>query len=70
MNLVKIALQRPYMFIVMAALILIFGIGAALKTPSDIFPNINIPVVAVVFSYAGLSPDDVQAFRSPSWRRW
>ncbi len=59
MNLVKIALQRRYTFIVMAVLILIFGINAATKTPTDIFPNINIPVVAVVFSYTGLSPDDM-----------
>ncbi|CAN7661472.1 efflux RND transporter permease subunit [Caballeronia sp. LjRoot34] len=59
MNLVKIALQRPYTFVVMAVLILIFGVSAALKTPADIFPNINIPVVAVVFSYTGLSPNDM-----------
>jgi multidrug efflux pump subunit AcrB len=59
MNLVKIALQRPYTFIVMAVLILIFGVGSALKTPTDIFPNIDIPVVAVVFSFTGLSPDDM-----------
>lgn len=59
MKLVVLALNRPYTFIVMAVLILIAGIGAALKTPTDIFPNINIPVVAVVFSYNGLSPDDM-----------
>jgi multidrug efflux pump subunit AcrB len=59
MGIVKIALRRPYTFIVLAMLILIFGIGAALRTPTDIFPNIDIPVVSVVFSYTGLSPDDM-----------
>src|SRR5258706_12813052 len=58
-GIVKIALSRPYTFIVMAVLIAIFGIGAALRTPTDIFPNINIPVVSVVFSYTGLPPDDM-----------
>src|ERR1700731_3173173 len=56
-GIVKIALQRPYTFVVMALLILLFGIDAALRTPIDIFPSINIPVVAVVFSYMGLPPD-------------
>src|SRR5438132_6237007 len=56
-GIVKIALRRPYTFVVMAVLILLSGIGAALRTPIDIFPNINIPVVAVVFSYTGLPPD-------------
>ena len=58
-GIVRIALQRPYTFVVMAMLILLFGIGAALRTPIDIFPSINIPVVAVVFSYTGLPPDDM-----------
>ena len=58
-GIVRIALRRPYTFIVMAMLILLSGIGAALRTPIDIFPNINIPVVAVVFSYTGLPPDDM-----------
>src|ERR1700738_2237075 len=58
-GIVRIALRRPYTFIVMAMLILLSGIGAALRTPIDIFPNINIPVVAVVFCYTGLPPDDM-----------
>jgi multidrug efflux pump subunit AcrB len=58
-GIVKLALRRPYTFIVMALLILIFGIGAIIRTPIDVFPNINIPVVAVVFSYSGLSADDM-----------
>jgi multidrug efflux pump subunit AcrB len=58
-GIVKIALRRPYTFVVMAVLILIFGITAALRTPTDIFPDISIPVISVVFSYTGLSPDDM-----------
>jgi multidrug efflux pump subunit AcrB len=58
-GIVKIALGRPYTFIVMAVLILIFGTASAIRTPTDIFPNISIPVVSVVWSYTGLPPDDV-----------
>jgi len=55
----KIALRPPYTFVVMAVLILISGGSAAIRTPIDIFPNINIPVVSVVFSYRALFPDDL-----------
>ena len=58
-RLVKVALDRPYTFIVMALMILIFGPLAAVRTPTDIFPNIGIPVLGVAFSYSGLSPDEV-----------
>ena len=58
-GIVKIALRRPYTFVVMALLILIFGTVSALRTPTDIFPDINIPVISVVFSYTGLPPDDM-----------
>src|SRR5260370_4167648 len=58
-GIVKLALRRPYTFIVMEVLILIFGVSSALRTPTDIFPNINIPVISVVFSYTGLPPDDM-----------
>jgi multidrug efflux pump subunit AcrB len=58
-GLVRLALRRPYTFIVMALLIMIFGVASALRTPTDIFPDINIPVVSVVFSYTGLPPDDM-----------
>jgi multidrug efflux pump subunit AcrB len=58
-GIVKLALRRPYTFIVMALLIMIFGVGSALRTPIDIFPSISIPVISVVFSYTGLSPDDM-----------
>src|SRR5258705_8578474 len=56
---VLIALKRPYTFVVLAVLILIFGGRAALRTPTDIFPNIAIPVVAVVWTYNGLTPEDM-----------
>src|ERR1700693_5578703 len=56
---VRIALSRPYTFVVMAMLIVIFGVTAAIRTPTDIFPNIGIPVVAVVWTYNGLPPDDM-----------
>jgi CzcA family heavy metal efflux pump len=53
------ALRRPYSFVVLAVLIALFGIRAALLTPTDIFPNINIPVISVVWSYNGLLPNDM-----------
>ena len=56
---VRIALSRPYTFVVMAILILLFGGLAAFRTPTDIFPNIGIPVISVVWSYTGLPPDDM-----------
>jgi multidrug efflux pump subunit AcrB len=59
MWLAKIALQRPYTFVVLAVLILLLGVFTTLRIPIDIFPNINIPVVAAIWSYTGLSPDDM-----------
>src|ERR1700719_5031593 len=56
---VLIALKRPYTFVVLAILILIFGGRAALSTPTDIFPNIGIPVVAAVWTYYSLTPEDM-----------
>jgi CzcA family heavy metal efflux pump len=56
---VRLALRRPYTFFVLALLILIFGPLAALTTPTDIFPDIKIPVIAVVWTYRGLPPDDM-----------
>jgi multidrug efflux pump subunit AcrB len=56
---VLIALKRPYTFVVLAILILIFGGRAAMRTPTDIFPNIAIPVVAAVWTYNGLTPEDM-----------
>ena len=59
MWIVQIALKRPYTFVVLALLIAIFGTLAAVRTPADIFPNIKIPVVSVVWTYTGLLPDDM-----------
>jgi multidrug efflux pump subunit AcrB len=56
---VRLALQRPYTFIVMAILIVIFGGLSAVRTPTDIFPDIKIPVIAAVWTYSGLSPDEM-----------
>jgi len=53
------ALRRPYTFVVLAVLIALFGVRASLTTPTDIFPNINIPVISVVWSYNGLLPNDM-----------
>jgi multidrug efflux pump subunit AcrB len=59
-GIVRIALSRPYTFIVLAIFILIVGPLSALRTPTDIFPAINIPVVSVVWQYTGLSPDQME----------
>ena len=56
---VRIALSKPYTFVVMAMLIVIFGVTAAVRTPIDIFPTIGIPVVAVVWTYDGLPAEDM-----------
>lgn len=58
-KLVEIALRRPYTFVVVAILITLYGGKSALDTPTDVFPNVKIPVVAVVWSYAGMMPEDV-----------
>jgi multidrug efflux pump subunit AcrB len=57
--LVRIALQRPYTFLVLALIILIAGPLAILRTPIDIFPEIRIPVIAVIWQYTGLQPDQM-----------
>lgn len=53
------ALKRPYTFVVLAILILVFGVLSIFRTPTDIFPDIKIPVVAVVWNYTGLMPEDM-----------
>jgi multidrug efflux pump subunit AcrB len=58
-GIVRIALSRPYTFVVMAILILLFGGVSAFRTPTDIFPNIGIPVISVIWTYTGLPPDDM-----------
>jgi multidrug efflux pump subunit AcrB len=59
MWIVRLALRRPYTFAVLALVLLILGPLVALTTPTDIFPNINIPVVAMVWQYTGLSPEQM-----------
>ncbi|HZP68236.1 MAG TPA: efflux RND transporter permease subunit [Rudaea sp.] len=58
-GIVRIALSRPYTFVVLALLILLIGPLAWLRTPTDIFPNIDIPIVAVAWQYTGLPPDQM-----------
>ncbi len=60
MWIVKIALERPYTFVVLALLILILSPVVILNTPTDIFPNINIPVVAVAWTYTGMNPEELE----------
>jgi CzcA family heavy metal efflux pump len=59
MWIVRLALRRPYTFLVLAIVITLLGVFSILRTPTDIFPNIKIPVVATVWRYAGLSPDQM-----------
>jgi multidrug efflux pump subunit AcrB len=59
MWIVRLALRRPYTFVVAAILLLILGPIAILRTPTDIFPNINIPVISVLWNYTGLSPEEM-----------
>jgi multidrug efflux pump subunit AcrB len=59
MWIVRLALRRPYTFVVVAILIVIMGVLAILRTPTDIFPNIDIPVVSIIWTYNGLVPEDM-----------
>src|ERR1700728_4500663 len=60
MWIVRVALDRPYTFIVLALLIIILSPVVILRTPTDIFPNINIPVIAVAWQYTGLNPEELE----------
>ncbi|MGZ5970400.1 MAG: efflux RND transporter permease subunit, partial [Polyangiales bacterium] len=60
MWLVRVALKRPYTFIVMSMLIVIVGVLSILRMPTDIFPDIDIPVISVVWNYGGLSPEEME----------
>jgi len=59
MWIVRFALQRPYTFVIVAVLIAIFGIASILRTPTDILPDIDIPIVSVIWTYSGLDADDM-----------
>src|SRR5580765_1130710 len=61
MWIVALALRRPYTFVVVALLLLILGPIVILRTPTDVFPEINIPVVSIVWNYSGLSSEDMGA---------
>jgi multidrug efflux pump subunit AcrB len=61
MWIVKLALNRPYTFIVLALLIFVLSPLMILRTPTDIFPNIDIPVISVAWTYTGLNPEDLEA---------
>jgi multidrug efflux pump subunit AcrB len=60
MWIVKLALDRPYTFVVAAILILFLGTAAIINTPTDIFPNIDIPVISVIWTYTGLPAEEVE----------
>ena len=60
MWIVRLALRRPYTFVVVSVLIAILGVAAVITTPKDIFPNIDIPVISVIWSYNGLAPEDME----------
>jgi multidrug efflux pump subunit AcrB len=59
MWIVRLALRRPYTFVVMSMVIVILGVLAVFRMPTDIFPEIDIPVVSVIWSYAGISPEEM-----------
>ncbi len=60
MWIVRLALRRPYTFVVMAIALLLGGIFSVGKMPTDIFPEIDIPVIAVVWQYGGLDVDEME----------
>ena len=60
MWIVHLALRRPYTFVVVCVLISLLGGAAAVVTPKDIFPYINIPVISVVWIYSGLTPEEME----------
>jgi multidrug efflux pump subunit AcrB len=66
---VRIALDRPYTFVVLSLIILILSPLVILRTPTDIFPNINIPVIAVVWNYNGLNAEEMEGRLTSSYER-
>src|SRR2546421_11817958 len=60
MWIIRLALRRPYAFVVMAIFIAILGVSAIVTMPVDIFPYIDIPIVSVLWQYSGLSPDEME----------
>src|SRR2546430_17685792 len=69
MWIVRVALDRPYTFIVLALLILIVSPVVIARTPTDIFPAINIPVIAVAWQYGGLNAEELEGRITTSYER-
>jgi CzcA family heavy metal efflux pump len=69
LGLVRVALRRPYTFVVLALTLLIIGPLAAMRTPTDIFPDIKMPVIAVAWQYTGLPPDQMAGRVSTLFQR-
>src|SRR5882762_8417979 len=69
MWIVRVALQRPYTFIVLAVLILLASPVLILRTPTDIFPNIDIPVIAVAWQFTGLNPEEMEGRITTQYER-
>ncbi len=70
MWLVRVALQRPYTFIVMSLLIVIIGVLSIVKMPTDIFPSVDIPVISVVWNYGGLPPEEMERRVTSNFERF
>jgi multidrug efflux pump subunit AcrB len=69
MWIVKVAISRPYTFIVLALLILILSPGIISRTPTDIFPDINIPVIAIAWQFTGLNPEEMEGRFTTAYER-
>src|SRR5580700_10466732 len=69
MWIVRLALRRPYTFVVVAMLIVIAGVYSILQMPTDILPDIDIPVIAVVWQYSGLPPDEMEQRFTSNYER-
>src|ERR1035441_3635472 len=69
MWIVRLAIRQPYTFVVVALLIAILGVTAIVTMPVDIFPYIDIPVVSIVWSYGGLSAEEMEKRIVPTFER-
>ncbi len=69
MWIVRVALDRPYTFIVLAILILVLSPVMILRTPTDIFPNIDIPVIAVAWQFTGMNPEELEGRLTSPYER-
>jgi multidrug efflux pump subunit AcrB len=70
MWLVRVALKRPYTFIVMSLLIVIIGVLSIVKMPTDIFPSVDIPVISVIWNYGGLPPEEMERRVTSNFERF